>query len=205
MTGKRDAEGRDVPALDVTSMSETWQARWPGCEPVADQLRERCRGRWVRFHSLPGSKRYAEDDEERAVILRRHHEVLSELGTSGESPVLAVTAQYSGSQEPPVQDPVLVAVQPEAWHWRALSEDRGEGDLGWCHLFVSEATVRDLDDLLELVADDGCSGVMIAPPGLDWICHPYDGGMDVLARSTAERDVLRERFNDWLSSLASGM
>ena len=35
--------------------------------------------RWVRFHSLPGSKRYAENEAEYACVLSRHNVVIGEL------------------------------------------------------------------------------------------------------------------------------
>jgi hypothetical protein len=41
-------------------------------KPVSYELRGRLHDRWVRFHSLPESKRNADDEEEYAVLIRRH-------------------------------------------------------------------------------------------------------------------------------------
>jgi hypothetical protein len=38
-----------------------------------------------------------------------------------------------------------------------------------------------------------------------WQYHPYDGGADVIARTTAERDALAAEFSDWLSRRADGL
>ncbi|WP_435828800.1 DUF3885 domain-containing protein [Saccharopolyspora shandongensis] len=41
-----------------------WQRRWPLCPPLAAGLKHAYRDRWVRFHSLPGSKRYPDTADE---------------------------------------------------------------------------------------------------------------------------------------------
>ncbi len=48
---------------EARALATLWNARWPGLEPIAHGLRWRS-DRWVRFHSLPGSKRYADDEGE---------------------------------------------------------------------------------------------------------------------------------------------
>ena len=49
--------------------------------------------RWVRFHSLPESKRYAESEDEEAEVLRRHLTLLDEL-------TLAAKTRHSCSTSP---------------------------------------------------------------------------------------------------------
>jgi hypothetical protein len=49
------------------------------CPPVGYKLRDAYRDVWVRFHSLPESKRYAEDESEYTVVLERYNTVLAEL------------------------------------------------------------------------------------------------------------------------------
>ena len=60
---------------EVESLTTAWRTRW-GENPVAYELRDRHADRWVRFHSLPQSKRYAETEDEYEIILDRHHQVL---------------------------------------------------------------------------------------------------------------------------------
>lgn len=56
-----------------------------------------------------------------------------------------------------------------------------------------------------VVADDELGNVIISPMDLRWFYHPYDGGADVILPSTADRDRLRDRHRDWLSSQPSGL
>ncbi|MEM7570586.1 MAG: hypothetical protein AAF337_12405, partial [Pseudomonadota bacterium] len=48
-----------------------WKTHFPDTAPVGWDLRARLEGRWVRFHSLPGGKRYPENDKERSIVLER--------------------------------------------------------------------------------------------------------------------------------------
>lgn len=192
--------------MNADELTDLWERRWTRCPPVADQLRTAYPERWVRFHSLPGSKRYAANEAEYLEILTRHHSTLGALGAAADSPVLAITAQFSATRDAFARVPELGRVQPAAWHWRAEAEmTELESESMWRQLFVSETTVGNLDALLRLVADDGCRGVMIVPLDVSWVYHPYDGGADVLAPSESARNQLRSRFSNWLSTLASGM
>lgn len=118
---------------EVEALSEAWLSRWGG-SPIAHELRGRHTDRWVRFHSLPESKRYAQTEEEYGVILDRHHTVL-----------------------------------------------------------------------LQGVTDDELGCVIIAPRDLRWLYHPHDGGADVIAPTTRERDALKIRHRDWLSAHPAGL
>ena len=64
-------------------MLTEWQRWFPGCEPIAYHMRDAFSDRWVRFHSLPGSKRYPEDAAEYATVLERHNVILGGIGSTG--------------------------------------------------------------------------------------------------------------------------
>jgi hypothetical protein len=156
---------------------------------------------------LPGSKRYPETEAEYGIILSRHNTVLDELVTG--PAVLVVTAGYSGAREPPesCRSPATVAVHPNAWHWTSVCIDDEPGFESWMHLYVGQTpwSVGRLDPLLRHVTDDIIANVVVADTGLGWLFHPYDGGMDVLLSSAAERDALRDRHPDWLSTHPGGL
>ncbi|MFC8435263.1 hypothetical protein [Streptomyces sp. NPDC057253] len=52
--------------------------------------------------------------------------------------------------------------------------------------------------MLQEVADDVLSGVVISDSGLSRLHHPYDSGADVIAGSPEERDRLHDGNRDWL-------
>jgi hypothetical protein len=109
-------EGREAmtdAVIDTAALSVAWDERWPGCSKLSYELRG-VQDRWVRFHTLPGSKRYPETETEYRIALTRHNTVLGELIT--ESPALVVTVGYSDAPEPqePCRSPETVAVHPDA-------------------------------------------------------------------------------------------
>lgn len=66
----------DVDAMDPSTATASWNEQWPGCPPIGYELRHCRPDQWVRFHSLPGSKRYADNPAEYAELLYRHHTLL---------------------------------------------------------------------------------------------------------------------------------
>ncbi|MEQ4720720.1 hypothetical protein [Nonomuraea sp. B19D2] len=74
-------------------------------------------------------------------------------------------------------------------------------------LYVSMTSFdrQTLDPLLRGVADGEIFDVIIAPLDLRWLYHPYDGGADVVAPTAHDRDVLKNRHADWLSTHPAGL
>ncbi|WP_148591585.1 DUF3885 domain-containing protein [Aquisphaera giovannonii] len=165
--------------------------------------------RWVRFHSLPGSKRYPEDESEYAIALGRQNRVLDELiGRGGR--VVLLTTEYSDSEASPSDRPATGEVDPLGRPWQSFlmheTDQDPTGPTFW-HIFASEWMWSPgiLDPILRLVADDVIRNVMIVHPECAWLFHPYDGGMDLILESSAVRDLIRASHPDWLSSRPDGL
>jgi hypothetical protein len=200
-----------VVQVDIADLTARWTAAWGDCRPLGHELRGCLRDRWVRFHSLPGSRRYAEEQEEQAEVLRRHLIVLTELlahepGDAAEQ-ILIITASWSAGPEPAGREPGLAELMA-AVHWTSLlTDDTFPGEETWTHLWVSASRLHSdvLTRLLRLVADDQTAGVIITSAAMNWLYHPYDGGADVIAVTTGHRDQLRHRHQQWLSRQPSGL
>jgi hypothetical protein len=163
-----------------------WERVWPGCQPVVDSFRG-----WERFHSLPQGKRYAETPQEYGEILRRHRAVLAAVSGGVRTEQLVVIGRDYGSRD--LFTGWTRRHLPGAWPWRTWFDDEN-----WSYFWVKAGlTEAELDRLLVATADDQTDLIMVAP-GLGWIYRPYDGGGDVLAPDQVVRDVLRDRFSDWL-------
>ncbi|WP_123564046.1 DUF3885 domain-containing protein [Kitasatospora cineracea] len=154
----------------------------------------------MRFHSLPGSKRYAEGEEEYAVVLDRYNTVLDELFAGAD--VYVVTPEWTSAPDVPSHRRV-------ADHWRSLlvADDPDPDFRTYCHLFAVRRPWRRgcIDDLLRDVADDRTAGVLITDTRMLRIHHPYDGGADVFLGSPEERDGMRDRHAGWLSGHPAGL
>jgi hypothetical protein len=184
----------------MESLTAAWRTRWGG-RPVAYELRRRHADRWVRFHSLPESKRYAATANEYETILDRHDRLLAELGADEG---LYVIAGYFEDADG--------AVMPDRRHPGAVSwltiepDDRSFFEIALrLYAGVTSHDRRTLDPLLRGVADDEISYVIIAPLDLRWLYHPYDGGADIIAPTAHDRDALKDRHADWLSAHPAGL
>ena len=195
---------------DLAAFTSRWRANWADELPIGSLLRGH-RDRWVRFHSLPGSKRYPETDDETGEMLFRYNTVLGELVTSDlsvsntEQLLYVLTHSWSESRFPMIRDSDLVHALPDAELWQSLPPD--DYSECWTHVWVSTTVWAPgaLDPLFTLVGDDGTADVIIMDRDCTWAHHPYDGGSDVIAPSTAVRDLLASRHREWLSYRADGL
>ncbi len=73
-------------------LDEYWTQRFDDAPPIAHAFRDSQRDCWVRFHSLPESKRYAESESEWTTLLERHNAVVSALASDGSKLDLLMTA-----------------------------------------------------------------------------------------------------------------
>ena len=162
--------------------------------------------RWVRLHTLPLGRRCPTGAADHDEVLRRYNTVLAAvLDESGSTAIYLVTVAYGADDLAAGTEPIHIGLHPGAEPWmRAVDPDDPEVA---CDLHVSrrQFTPGDLDDLLRYVADDRTSDMIVTDTSLRWLVHPYDGGMDVIAPSGAERDLLAARFGAWLSDRPDGL
>ena len=191
-----------------TALAALWRERWPSDPPVAHTFRSAYADRWVRFHSLPGSKRYPEFEDEYAIVLHRYNTVLDELFAGTE--VFVVTVDWSYTSNGPAHHPEpRRTLHPGGVHWWAEADEDDPDPEFRTHtrLYADRRPWQHgcVDELLRAVADDALAGVFVTDTGLRRIHHPYDGGADVILTTPAERDRLRAKHTDWLSSQPSGL
>lgn len=191
-----------VVRIDLADLSHRWQQSWPQCPPIASLFKTCLHDRWVRFHSLPGSQRYATTEAEYDTILYRHNTILGELRATD---VYVITVQYEPDDLAAGTEPVNTGLHPNASPWmRAADPDDAEMvyDL---HVSALRYEPGELDDLLRYVAGDRAPGVVITDVALQWLYHLYDGGADVILPSSTARDRLKARHGVWLSARPDGL
>lgn len=189
----------------IKDLAKFWEREFDNLPPEAHNLKHKFTDRWVRFHSLPDSKRSPENEQEYLEVIHRHNVVLHEL--VGNSNLLVVLPEYSESKEPTKPESKLAAIFPTTEPWCSLKQHEKDDDyeLYW-HLHVSEVnfTGSELNSLFRLVANDEARNIMIISPSKSVLFHPYDGGADVVLASTKQRDHLKEKHKEWLSSHPDG-
>ncbi|WP_425246288.1 DUF3885 domain-containing protein [Streptomyces sp. NEAU-NA10] len=185
-----------------------WRESHPSGPPVAHTFRTRYADRWVRFHSLPDSKRYPESGDEYAIVLDRYNTILDELFAGTD--VFVVTMDWSNTPTGPAGYPTpRQTLHPDGIRWWTESEQDDPDPEFHTHTRLYADRRRwnrgCLDGLLRAVADEALVEVFVADTELRRIHHPYDGGADVILATPAERDRVRDQHTDWLSSHPAGL
>lgn len=182
-----------------------WEATYPAGPPVGYRLRQAYRERWLRIHTLPAAKRYAQSASEDQEILRRHNTVLTDLMGRGRTFVL-VTTGYAETAPPTMQPPEVAAHYPSSQHFLS---SRMEDDFipPYWHFFMDVLLwePRMTDPLLRQIAADVVHNVLFVSMERQSVYAPYDGGADIILPSASERAVLRHRYTDWLSAHPQGL
>lgn len=165
-------------------------------------LREKYSDRWFRIHTLPGSKRHPDDEDEMAEILRRHRTVLGDI--VGSVPLVLVLTGYSETPQPVLSDQWLQEHYPASQPFTTMLMD--DSATYW-HFFMVERNWEPFmfDALLRRIAQDTIANVAITPLDLTSVYAPYDGGADIILSSSAERDAVKNRYAPSLSPLPSGL
>ncbi|MFJ4329846.1 hypothetical protein [Streptomyces sp. NPDC088935] len=190
------------------ALAALWRARHPAVPPVAHTFRSAYADRWVRFHSLPGSKRYPESEDEYTAVLHRYNTVLDGLFTGRD--VYVVTTDWSGTPDGPAAFPTpRRELHPHGVHWWTESDEADPDPAFHTHtrFYAGRRSWRHgcVDALLRAVADEALAGVFVTDTELRRIHHPYDGGADVVLATPGERGRFRDRHSDWLSSHPAGL
>jgi hypothetical protein len=182
---------------------DDWNRLFPNCEPVAHHLPLALPERWVRFHSLPGQKRYPENEAEYSMVLERHNRIMGQLARIEEK-IALLTTGWSETEEPIRSQPELWKLDPHTLPWRTIAMHKQPDNLPeptFWHVFLSyfRWSPGVFDPLVRLVADDVVGNLMIVALDCRWLLHPYDGGMDVVMESHAAKETLKEQNLDWLA------
>ncbi|WP_326618818.1 hypothetical protein OG863_15860 [Streptomyces decoyicus] len=193
--------------FDRAHLSTLWQRQRPMGPPLAHELRAAYSDRWVRFHSLPGSKRYPETEDEYTVVLDRNNTVLEELFAGTD--VYVLTTAWSSEPTGPQRPTRRREVHPDSSPWMTITNDADPDPEfhTYTHLYADRRPWQrgSIDEILREVAHDALSGVIITDSELQRIHHPYDGGADVILTTPDERDEVRNRHTDWLSQHPTGL
>lgn len=156
---------------------------------------------WIRFHSLPESKRYAETPEETKTVLLRAN-ALANTCLGHKVPCWLVLPTFdSGDLHTATQNALIERHKaPFAFeHVERDGDDPQAEPVAWkFHACLLHWRDRAFDDLITLIANDEARALwMSATRGV--VFAPYDGGCDLFASCAEEVTFLRESFPDWLS------
>jgi len=182
-----------------------WNDFFGELPPIGHLMRESLQDRWLRIHSLPESKRYAENELEYSVLLNRHGRVSREILGLAKDTILFV----------PVWGDDDVAPKLREFNWTSRSGLANASPKEFARSEAEEPPIRIVGaticwsdglwlDLLRDVADDQVRAVFLNPDTGE-VYAPYDGGADMFLTNHQRVKVLKRRWSVWLSAHPQGL
>lgn len=182
-----------------------WASTYPDTILISRYFKHDYADRWFRIHSLPESKRYAEDEEEWQRLLERQNTIITDLLGSGEEFLLVTgDAEMEGyielhpiSEVNSIKDISFTLLNPVDLH--KLSPEEYEDGHIYKPMF-SEQTWQPnkFNDLLKDIANDELRAFFVSTRNV-CIVAPYDGGIDFIVKDQQTKEALKKKYSEWLS------
>lgn len=179
-----------------------WGEHFRGCDPIAHRLRVQLKDKWVRFHSMPESKRYPDSNEDLRGAIERML-------------VLADQVLGAGSQCWMVANPYIKApaLQPNVIDEFSLypclewvdTEEVLDGESLVSHAGVQIWTKDRFVSLLKRIAIGECEQIMWVSQQHYSVFAPYDGGVDLILPDEKTSTSIALKYSNWLSPFPGGM
>lgn len=179
-------------------------ARYPGSVPMPRFIGNGDADRWFRIHSLPHSKRYADNEEEWSILLDRQNQIITEILGEKLAFILLTGDHYAEGyiELHPLKDAESLAefllnkLEPIELH--KLSPEYEEGQI-YTPMFI-ELTwqSKKFDKILMDIANEKLEACFISRDE-DVIIAPYDGGIDFVVQDMKARDYYKQKYSAWLS------
>ncbi len=188
-----------------------WNSKYTEAAPVSYLFRHYYPDRWFRIHNLPDSKRYAENDNERAIILDRQNEIIADL--LGDNSFCFITGQYISQNG----NDSHLWFKDSAFFSKMSFVELDTVDLHFYDSECEEETLyrpyvfskqlwhnKSFDDILISIASGESVAFMLCMEN-NCIIAPYDGGMDIILENETLRDIYKAKYSDWLSYREDGL
>jgi hypothetical protein len=187
-----------------------WASNFANTIPIQHYFKYDYAEKWFRIHSLPESKRYAENDQEWDVLLNRQNKIITDLFGENAN-LLLVTGDYNYNSPNDInitnEEPIFKTysfIILDSINLHKLSQDEYDEGQTFRAAFSKAIWNTDRHDaLLKAIANDEVRAFFIS---LDnkVIVAPYDGGIDFILNDTATRNTYKQKYKEWLSQREDG-
>lgn len=188
-----------------------WTLNYPGTAPISRLFKHDYSDRWFRIHSLPNSKRYAENESEWEILLSRQNEIITDL-FGLESPILVVTGEYNWgdnrqihiTEEEEIFKPFAFFRLDNIELNKIDTEQYDEREI-YRPAFAQAIWKRNNHDkLLREIANDNVRAFLVSFDK-NVIVAPYDGGVDFVLKDMSTKEKYKTKYRQWLSEREDGL
>ncbi|MDR6194264.1 hypothetical protein [Siphonobacter sp. SORGH_AS_0500] len=188
-----------------------WTLNYPDTVPISYLFKHDYSERWFRIHSLPNSKRYAEDESEWQILLSRQNEIITDF-FGLETPILIVAEEYNWgdnrqihiTDEEDIFKPFSFVRLDNIELNKIDSEEYNEPDIYRPAFALTIWKPKYHDNLLREIANDNIRAYFISFDK-NVIVAPYDGGVDFVLKDIATKENYKNKYRQWLSEREDGL
>ena len=188
-----------------------WTLNFSDTVPISYLFRYDYSERWFRIHSLPESKRYADNENEWEILLSRQNEIITDF-FGLETPILIVTGEYNWSDNRQIhitdEEEVLKLFSFVRLDNIELSKiDAEQYDEQDTYRPAFAQTIwkpKYHDKLLREIAKDNTRAFFISFEK-NVIIAPYDGGVDFVLKDISTKENYKNKYRQWLSEREDGL
>jgi hypothetical protein len=174
------------------SFMKFWDKNYPETPPINYLFKHNLKNRWLRIHSLPASKRYADTKGEWDILLHRQNTIISDLIT--ENSGIKVVVNFIEIDNYLFKSFNFINI--------GVFKDRENETVFQSFLFETSWQTNTLNPLLIMVAQEEMRAFII---GDDCLIAPYDGGVDLILKDGYTKGLLKEKYKNWLSEREDGL
>jgi len=197
------------PAAEISEFEPFWRLHHGRLKPVGYMLRAEGAPNWVRFHSLPLSKRYAETSDEWATLIARQNELAAEV--LGENQPCWLIQSHWQTPEGLVDvadehDPFWATREYQLTSAFKFAEEDDDEAMEWLAYAAQSVWKRGrFDRLLRDRADERAGPTLWMSKSTGAVFAPYDGGVDLFLSAPSDVEAISARHADWLSTHPLGL
>jgi hypothetical protein len=169
-----------------------WNDNYPETPPVNYHFKHYLHSRWLRIHSLPGAKRYADSSSEWDILLQRQNTLIADFVAGGE-PIKVVVNFIE------IDNPLFNLFD---FTNIGVFKDMEAETVFQSFLFEVNWQPGILNQMLTMIARDDMRAFIISS---NCLIAPYDGGVDIIVQDTPARDACKIKYKEWLSPREDGL
>ncbi len=192
--------------------TEYWDTNFPNTPLINHLFKHNLKERWLRIHSLPEAKRYAETAEEWAILLARQNTIFSDLMPKN-TEICIVSGIYSNEDkefDKHVFDKLpyfktLIFKELADLKMNKISKDWCDEGVSFTPCFAKAIyTPNTFDDILKSIANDEWR-LFFVDTKTNTIIAPYDGGVDIIFANENDLIFYKNKYKNWLSEREDGL
>jgi hypothetical protein len=181
-----------------------WTSIYHNTIPISYRFKDDFPDRWFRIHSLPHSKRHADNESEWNTLLTRQNQLITDL-LGDDSNIIIVTGGFNWRERAP-----FITDEEEVFKsysfsrldninlYKLIPDDYDKGEIYRPAFAETIWKQNKHDKLLREIAIDNVR-VFFAPIDKNILIAPYGGGIDIVLEDTMTRHIFRLKYKDWLS------